>query len=160
MMEREGIALKLQTKYFGEIEYEQAETLHFPVGLFGFEEEHHFLLLPFDDSGSLFCFQSTMTPALAFVAMHPFSLQSDYAPVLQAEELKALDVERSEDLHYFTLCVLKRPVSESTVNMKCPICINETTRQARQVILDTDVYEMRHSLAEFCRKGGEETASC
>ena len=28
--------MKLQTKYFGEIEYEESEILTFPVGLFGF----------------------------------------------------------------------------------------------------------------------------
>ena len=45
--------MKLQTKYFGEIEYEESEILTFPVGLFGFEEEHQFLLLPFEDRKSV-----------------------------------------------------------------------------------------------------------
>ena len=65
--------MKLQSKYFGEIEYLQADVISFPAGLFGFEEEHEFLLLPFDGSaGTLLCFQSIQTPALAFVAMEPF----------------------------------------------------------------------------------------
>ena len=43
--------MKLQTKYFGEIDYEPSQALTFPNGLFGFEEERSFLLLPFEGSG-------------------------------------------------------------------------------------------------------------
>ena len=65
----------LETKYFGQVECSREEALCFPRGLFGFEEEREFLLLPFEGSaGTLLCFQSTRTPALAFVAMDPFAL--------------------------------------------------------------------------------------
>ena len=37
---------------------------------------------------SMACFQSAVTPGLAFVAMNPFSLKPDYAPVLAPGELK------------------------------------------------------------------------
>ena len=142
--------MKLQTKYFGEIEYEAEEALSFPAGLFGFEEERQFLLLPFEGSaGTLLCFQSTQTPALAFVAMNPFALLPNYTPILQPQELSALGVTESEALGFYVLCVVKQPVSESTVNLKCPVAINPESRVARQVILEAGGYEMRHSLAEF-----------
>ena len=38
--------MKTNTKYFGEIEYDEEAVLIFPKGLFGFEEEQRFLLLP------------------------------------------------------------------------------------------------------------------
>ena len=41
--------MKLQSKYFGEIEYLDEDVLSFPAGLFGFEEEHRFLLPPSSD---------------------------------------------------------------------------------------------------------------
>ena len=149
------VFVKLQTKYFGEIDYEAEDTIAFPAGLFGFEEEHEFLLLPFEGSaGSLLCFQSTHTPALAFVAMDPFALLADYAPVLQPHELKELGVKESHELGFYVLCVVKKPVSDSTVNLKCPVAIHPETRVARQVILDTDDYEMRHPLAQFGAEGG------
>ncbi len=150
--------MKLQAKYFGEIDYLEEDILTFPAGLFGFEEEHQFLLLPFEGSaGSLLCFQSVNTPALAFVAMDPFSLLPGYTPVLPGEELRELGVERSEELCFYVLCVVKKPVSGSTVNLKCPVAINPDTRVARQVILEADDYEMRHPLAQF---GTEEGAPC
>ena len=147
--------MKLQTKYFGEIDYEAGDVLTFPVGPFSFEDEHEFLLLPFDGSaGSLLCFQSTHTPALAFVAMDPFALMPGYTPVLQPHELKELGVADSQELAFYVLCVVKKPVADSTVNLKCPVAIHPDSRMARQVILDADAYEMRHPLAQFRTEEG------
>ena len=48
--------MRLRTKYFGEIECREEDKLHFPEGLFGFEEEKEFFLLPFEGgAGSLLC---------------------------------------------------------------------------------------------------------
>ena len=149
------VFVKLHTKYFGEIEYLEEDLLHFTAGPFGFEEEREFLLLPFEGSaGTLLCFQSTRTPALDFVAMDPFALLPEYAPVLQPQELEELGVSDSQELGFYVLCVVKKPVSDSTVNLKCPVAINPDTRAARQVILESDVYEMRHSLAQFSTEEG------
>lgn len=147
--------MKTQTKYFGEIDYTSDELLTFPKGLFGFEEEQSFLLLPFSKEGTLYSLQSVKTPELAFTLMHPFSLAPDYAPVLRAEELKSLGVEKSEDLYYYVMCTVKKPAGESTINMKCPVVINPDTRGGVQVILDDDTWEMRHKLAEFEKREGE-----
>lgn len=144
--------MQIKTKYFGEIECEEGDILHFREGLFGFEEEKQFLLLPFAGSdGTLLCFQSVVTPMLAFVAMNPFTLRPDYAPQLQASELKALKVSDSHALSFYVLCAVREPVAQSTVNLRCPVAINEDTYQAMQVILDTNEYEMRHYLSEFER---------
>ena len=148
---------KLQTKYFGEIEYAAEDVIHFSAGLFGFEDERGYLLLPFDCShGSMLCLQSVQTPALAFVVLDPFSLQPDYAPVLEEADLKHLGVKDVGDLGFYVLCAVKNPVSDSTVNLKCPLVIHPETRQARQVIMER--YEMRRPLAEFSRR--EEAAPC
>lgn len=142
--------MKLSTKYFGEIDYSAEDVLRFPKGLFAFEEETEFLLLPFSGSdGTLLCLQSLTTPQLAFVAMNPFSLDGSYAPVLQPEELEELGVGDSTELCYYVLCAVKNPVSTSTVNLKCPVVINDETRKCLQVILEGDRYGMRHLLAEF-----------
>lgn len=90
--------MQLSTKYFGVIEFESEDALSFPNGLFGFEDEKEFALLPFHGSdGNLLCFQSTKTPGLAFVAMNPFSLNPSYTPVLSQEELDFMQVSSSQD---------------------------------------------------------------
>ena len=150
--------MRLKTKYFGEIDCSE-DRLHFPDGLFGFEEEKEFFLLPFEGGGwALLCFQSAVTPGLAFVAMNPFSLKPDYAPVLTPGELKAMGVERSEDLCFYVLCVVRHPVGDSTVNLRCPIAVNDQTQRAVQVILEGGGYHMRHLLSEL--EGTGEGAPC
>ena len=148
--------MRLQTKYFGEIECEEEDELHFPEGLFGFEEEKAFYLLPFEGSeGALLCFQSAVTPSLAFVAMDPFSLDPGYAPVLSRGELEALEVGQSEELGFYALCVVRDPVGDSTVNLRCPVAINGRTRRAMQVILGEGDYHMHHLLSGFGQREGE-----
>ena len=85
--------LVLKTKYFGSIEIEESDVLTFPKGLFAFEDEKKFVLLPFEGSDSaLLCLQSAADEHLAFVVMNPFAVCPQYAPVLQAGELEKLGV--------------------------------------------------------------------
>lgn len=146
----------IQTKYFGEIDCQEDHFLHFPHGLYGFEEERRFALLPFADSeATLLALQSLQTPALCFVLMNPFSIMPNYMPILQQEELHTLQVAHSEELCYYVLCRVKNPISDSTVNLKCPLVINDTSKQAMQVILESEDYEMRHPLSDFTAREAE-----
>lgn len=148
--------MQLNTKYFGPITYEPEDVLDFPNGLFGFEKERQFLLLPFSGSqGNMLCLQSVAAPSPAFILMNPFSLKPDYAPVLSPEELKVMGVSKSYELCYYVMCVAREPVGESTVNLRCPVVVNPDLRRACQVILDTQDYHMRHRLDEFSNKGVE-----
>lgn len=145
--------MQYSTKYFGTIEQDEGDAISFPNGLFGFDEEKQFLLLPFHGSGgNLLCLQSTRTPSLAFVAMNPFSLKPDYTPVLSEEELYLMGVSSSPDLCYYVFCAVREPVPESTVNLRCPVVINMERRLGAQVILSDDTYQMRHRLSEFQQK--------
>ena len=147
--------MQLNTKYFGPIDYDPEDVLSFPNGLVGFDTETAFLLLPFEGSdGNLLCFQSVQTPSLAFVAMDPFALSPSYTPVLSSEELGFLGVQKSEELCYYVLCVVREPVSESTVNLRCPIVIQPDQKTAIQVILEGTEYHMRHRLGDFSNGGG------
>ena len=146
--------MKFETKYFGTVEVPPDEVITFPNGLFGFEEERSFLLLPFAGSdGNMLCLQSAATPSLAFIAMNPFSLHPSYQPLLSSEELREMEVKDSHALCYYVLCVVREPVQESTLNFKCPVVVNPDSRRAIQVILESDAYHMRHRLAEF--QGGK-----
>ena len=146
--------MQLDTKYFGRITYDPQDVLEFPNGLFGFEEEKRFLLLPFSGSqGNMLCLQSVAAPSPAFILMNPFSLKPDYAPELSQEELNLMGVSRSCELCYYVMCVAREPVGESTVNLRCPVVVNPDLHRACQVILDTEDYHMRHRLDEFSSKG-------
>lgn len=153
MPEAGGAPLTLETKYFGQINYISEDVLEFPNGLFGFEQEKQFLLLPFPGSqGNMLCLQSVLAPSPAFILMNPFSLKPDYAPILSKEELQLMGATQSHELCYYVMCVAREPVGESTVNLRCPVVINPDLRRACQVILDTGEYHMRHRLDEFSKR--------
>ncbi|MGE4275697.1 MAG: flagellar assembly protein FliW [Lawsonibacter sp.] len=146
--------MNLSTKYFGSIDYDPEDVLSFPKGLFAYEDEQAFLLLPFAGSnGTLLCLQSMRTPGLAFVAMDPFALTAAYTPELSAEDLQTMEAETIRELCFYVFCAVKNPVADSTVNLKCPVVINPHTHKAMQVILDSGAYGMRHLLSEFERQG-------
>lgn len=147
-----------QTKYFGQIEYDADDVIAFTgAGLYGFEDEREFLLIPFEGNGTLLSLQSIKTPGLSFVAVDPFSLDPEYAPVLQPGELEAMGVKDSGELAYYTFCAVKSPVARSTVNLRCPVVINVSTRKAMQAILEDQSYGMRHLLSDVKR---QEEAPC
>lgn len=142
--------MELNTRLFGKVDYTEDDVITFPSGIPSFENEREFLLLPIEGGdGALLCLQSVATPALSFIMMNPFSLDRTYAPALREQERSVLQVERDQDLCFHVLCAMKRPLSDSTINMKCPIAVNPDQRIGMQVILDTDDYHMRHPLSEF-----------
>lgn len=148
-----------QTKYFGAIDCDPDELFHFPAGLPGFESEHEFLLIPFEESGGgLYSLQSAVTPALSFFVMDPFVLVADYTPELTAADLQELGVSQWNELSYGVLCSFKSPAEQSTVNLQCPIALHLDTRQAKQIIMDAGRYQMRHPLSSFSQQ--EETSLC
>lgn len=149
--------MELNTRLFGRISYEPEDVIAFPGGIPSFEEEHEFLLLPVEGSdGVLFGLQSVATPTLSFMLMNPFALDPSYAPLLREGERRLLQVQSDQELCFYVLCAMKRPLSSSTVNMKSPIALNPDQRIATQVILDTEQYHMRHPLSEFTPQRKEE----
>jgi len=139
------------------IQYEEKDLIHFEDGLFGFEEYKKFVPLAVDeedDSGAMIYLQSVDEEQLSFLMMNPFLLMEEYDPKLSRDDNKALDIKKEEDMACYVICVIKDTPEESTVNLRCPVVINVLTRQARQVILDTDQYGLRHMLKEFSDKEG------
>ena len=139
--------MKIETKYFGEIEAAEGEIITFKKGLFGFEQNNSFVIIPFDetDEASFLCLQSTDESDLAFVLFNPFYLDSDYNPKLAAEDSDELEIGENTIVTFLAVTVIRESFPESTVNMKCPLVINRETNNAKQVILEHD-YPMRKKL--------------
>lgn len=138
-----------------DIALDEKDFIVFPEGLFGFETYKKFLPFSVDEnSDSMLYLQSMEEEHLSFLVMNPFLLKEDYCPILAEADKEVLKAEKEEDLSYYVLCVIKEPPEESTVNLKCPIVVNALTREARQVVLDSAEYGMRHKLGEFSGKEG------
>jgi flagellar assembly factor FliW len=134
--------------------YTEAELICFKDGLFGFEQYKKFLPLPVEeDSDAILCLQSIDNTELAFVIMNPFYLKEEYSPRLSMADYKKLGTENPDFLSFYVICVIGPSSEQSSVNLKCPVVVNTKSRQAVQVILESDEYRMRHVLNEFQKKG-------
>lgn len=142
---------KIETKYCGTITYKADELIRFPDGLFGFEGLHDFLLIRLDeDAASPYCLQSIEDPNVAFIMLDPFELVPDYAPDLLDADCERLGDPTGEHIALYTICVLREPMSESTVNLRCPVAMHMETHIAFQVMLNGDCgYTFRHKLSDL-----------
>ncbi|MCP1102544.1 flagellar assembly factor FliW [Aequitasia blattaphilus] len=129
-------------------------TIYFPEGILGFGEFHEYLPIPMsEEDDGVINLQSAEDENLSFVIMNPFFLKEDYNPQILKSDYKKLGTTSEEDLSYYVICVVREPVGESTINLKCPIVVNIKNRKALQVILEDEQYAMRHLLKEFKKKG-------
>lgn len=148
--------MEVSTKYFDKISVSQKDIIKFEYGLFGFEMLKDYILISFEPgSDNLMCLQSTEDSELAFILMNPFNLKKDYSPNLTDSDIEELGIrETTEGVLYYAVCVVKDDVSESTVNLKCPLVINPESQTAKQLILDDERYSFRHSLQQLMEGDG------
>jgi flagellar assembly factor FliW len=145
--------MQIETTRFGALNVDAHKTLTFPEGLPGFESCRLFTVLPHHTAeggkGSPFVWlQSLERGELAFLAIEPHQVFPDYAPRVPRAELESLNLTEEAVLPrlYSLLTVPAGDPSGITANLMAPILINSSARVAKQVVLNTDQYSLRHRL--------------
>lgn len=127
---------------FGEVEYDPDNLLHFPAGLIGLPNLHHFIVMPNKKEGPLFWIQSIDDPDIAFVMTDPTNFFLDYQ--LAPEESERSKLEIAEDDEVFILSVVTVPPDQKlTLNLAAPILYAPKTNRAMQVILENSPYSSK-----------------
>ena len=138
---------KVNTLRFGEIEVAEEKVVHFEDGIPAFEDEHEFLIIPYDDESPYVFLQSITTPDLAFLMTMPFVFFPDYEFELDGESQNKLGIKTQEDMLIYTLLTIPGgKLAEMTANLMAPVVLNQNTMQARQVVLDKSRYTTKHRL--------------
>lgn len=142
--------MNLITTDYGDIQYSNEDLILFTDGIFGFQDLTEYLLICLDDTdNSMLVLQSVQKPEISFAVLNPLLFCPDYAPTLTPEELFSLEVSDSGELSYYSICVVKKELSESTVNLKAPLAINPQTLKGMQVILEGSQYGFRQKIGDF-----------
>jgi flagellar assembly factor FliW len=140
--------MKVETTRFGTIDISEKEIVRFPEGLYGFEKETEFTLLPFNPNveSPMEWMQSLKSDHLAFVVTDPNLYLSDYKLKLSEEDKKRVELE--EDDLFLTRAIVTIPenYSEMTVNLIAPLVINKNKGVAKQFVLTNMDYDTRHYL--------------
>ena len=138
---------KVNTLRFGEIEIDEEKVVHFEDGIPAFEEEHDFVIIPYDDESPYVFLQSLSTPELAFLMTMPFVFFPDYEFELDDENQEKLGITSQEDMLIYTLLTIPGgKVPEMTASLMAPVVVNSATMQARQIVLDKSRYTTKHRL--------------
>ena len=82
--------MKVDTSRFGQLDISEDKIIHFPEGLYGFEKETDFTLLPFNPNveSPMEWKQSLKSSHLAFVITDPFLYLPNYKLKLSQEDKK------------------------------------------------------------------------
>ena len=138
---------KVNTLRFGEVEVAEDKVVHFADGIPAFEDEHEFVIVPYDEESPYVFLQSLTTPDLAFLMTMPFVFFPEYEFELDDENQDKLGLTRQEDMLIYTLLTINGgKVKDMTANLMAPVVVNTANMQARQVVLDRSSYTTKHRL--------------
>ncbi|MBQ6758229.1 MAG: flagellar assembly protein FliW [Selenomonadaceae bacterium] len=147
---------KIYTSRFGEIEVDEAKIVHFKDGIPAFEDEHEFIILPYEEESPYYFMQSLRSPDLAFLLTIPFLFFNDYSFEIDDETIKELDIKHQEDVFYYSMITIPNgSVRYMTANLLAPIVVNSENMRAKQVVLEKSQYTTKHRLfPESAKKEG------
>lgn len=153
--------MKVQTKWFGEMEIGEEKIFTFEKGMIGFEDKKSFTII-FDaekgDDAVIYWLQSTEEPALALPILKPELIKEDYDPVVEDELVNSLGQNiKDAQLEVFVTLTVPSDLTKMTCNLKAPIILNTDTMKGIQLIADNEDYLVRYPIYDLLqsRKDGE-----
>ena len=138
---------KVYTSRFGEIEVDEKKIVHFRNGIPAFEDEHEFIILPYEEESPYYFMQSLRSPDLAFVLTIPFLFFPEYTFEVEEDTVQELGITNSSQVFYYTMITIPGGrIRDMTSNLVAPIVINSDNMQAKQVVLEKSNYTTKHRL--------------
>ena len=138
----EGKLVTLKTSR-GTIAVEKKNLIHFPGGLYGFEEFTDFALFDIKDCKPFRSMLSVQEGGPDFVVVEPILIFDDYAPLESIKSIKEFDLGEPLELVVLAIVTLAENPEDITVNLRGPIFLNIAARRAKQVILPDDTYQTK-----------------
>jgi flagellar assembly factor FliW len=118
----------IHTKDYDFVEVREEDILHFPDGVYAFEDSKRFVVLDTNSSAGIMQLQCSDAQTPRFIILDPFLFVEDYTPKVPEEVLAKVKAKSQQDLTFFVIAVIPDNVGETTVNLKSPVVINFTER--------------------------------
>jgi flagellar assembly factor FliW len=122
----------VHTTRFGPVAIEATDILHFPEGLMGLGDCHHWVLLADAQNDALGWLQSTSRADVALAVVSPRRFVPSYQLRMARSELSRLELSSARGAH--VLVIVGKNDQGITLNLKAPLVINLARRTGRQVI--------------------------
>lgn len=151
--------MKVNTQRFGEIELRDDKLVRFTNGIVGFPDLKDFALIHDGEKADspIRWLQSMQEPGFAMPVIDPLFVKPDFNPVVEEEMLKDIGLEGDEDLFVLVTLTVPKDIQKMSANLKAPFVINMKNREACQIIVEDDAYEVKFPVYEIFRgkKAGE-----
>ena len=143
--------MKVQTKWFGEIETTESKIITLEKGIIGFEEDKKFTIV-YEEDSNIMWLQSLENVSLAIPVIRPEIVMPDYDPIVEDELVNTLgtDIRNAELLVLVTLTV-PSDIKMMTCNLKAPLIINVDTMKGIQLIADNHDYMVRYHIYDLLK---------
>lgn len=147
--------MRVQTKFFGEVDIEDEKIIDFPSGIIGFENFNKFTIIYDIDNDCqtrISWLQSVEEPALALPVVDPLAIVPEYIPMIEDELLAPLGNPADEDLLFLLVMTVPADMTKVTANMKAPIIINAEKKKGVQLIVENADYPVKFNVYESVQK--------
>ena len=148
----------IKTRYFGEIDVDDQKIITFDNGLIGFEYLKKFTLIynnESETSGNVTWLQSLDEPMVAFPALSPFYVMTDYNPIVEDEVLKPLGELTEENVIILLTLSVPSDITKMSANLKAPLVINADTKKGCQIIAENPDYVVKYNIYDLVKKSKE-----
>ena len=141
----------VQTRFFGELEYQSKSLFRFPSGLPGFEDHRDFVFLKKPGLEPLMFLQSAETHSLCFILLPIRAIDENFKLELTCDEIGEIGLtsERPPVIGEDILCAAMICTGEGsapTANLMAPVVVNLHNNIGIQVIHPEAHYSHRHPL--------------
>ncbi len=155
---------EILTKYFGSLEYKEADAIQFPTGLPAFEEDTQFLLIEPAASAPIVFLQSLRQSGLCFLTLPILAVDPQYDLAITLEDLQSigLDPGRQPAIDEGLTCLAVIAVTESgavNANLLAPILINRRERRGLQAIRVDSIYSHEYPVTALSAANKEDICS-
>ncbi len=138
-----------ETKFFGTIDIEEDKIIEFPMGIIGFENLKKFALIydsEREERSKISWLQSMEEPLMVLPVISPFDIREEYSPLIEDELTKRIGDPADADILIFVTMSIPSDLTKMTANLKAPIIINTINRQAMQVIVENQDYQIKYNV--------------
>lgn len=146
--------MKINTRDFGEVEIDENDIITFVQPIYGFEDLTRYVFLIYEEVSPHFVWlQSLEDIEVCFLLADPGVIDVKYEPAIPC----GLQSELGEgEVISWLVVAIPAQFKDATVNLKSPIIVNTSRRNAAQVILDND-FPLRYPLLP---SSGKESTVC
>lgn len=135
----------LNTKFFGQMEYEQDSVFRFEEGIPGFADLHQYIVI--NEENSIFTYlQSIEREDICFVMINPFAIFTDYDIEISDEAVNKLNINQIQDIMIYSIITIPEKLSDITANLRAPIILNIVNKKGLQEIVNNEKYNTKHKI--------------